>query len=405
MKNKPRQLLIPFLFIFFLSTVLIPALSQGKNLEITHGPYLQNLSSEEVTIIWFTNKKSVSSVEYSTGENFNTFPQWGGLLQTAQSSRHGLIDANSERHIIQLRELTAGKTYRYRVISKEILQFEPYEVIYGNTVVGDINEFITFDPDKDQFSFQAVQDIHDDSERLDSLLQSISWDQVDMVFFNGDTLSHLNEENDIFSGFLDVSVKRFASRIPFFFIRGNHETRGSFARELIDYFPPRDSRYYYTFKHGPVFFIILDSGEDKPDDSPVYAGLADFDLYREEQAKWLQEVILREDFKNAAFRVAFFHIPPFSKIYSSQEITRLWVPWLNKGKVDLAICGHLHRRVRQDPESGKNDFTYIVGSREDSFRIDVKPDHLKVNILNLKGETLDTFLLPTKKAEVPETPQ
>ena len=405
MKIKPNNILVPYLLIFFLFTVLIPAFSKDNNLEIIHGPYLQNLTSGEVTIIWFTNKKCVSSIEYSTGENFSTFPQWGGLLQTVQTSRHGLIEANTDRHKIQLQELTSGKKYRYRVVSKEILQFEPYEVIYGNTVVSDIYDFTTLDPAKDQFSFQVVQDIHDDSKRLDSLLQSISWDQMDMVFFNGDTLSHLNDENDIFSGFLDVSVNCFASRIPFFFIRGNHETRGPFARNLIDYFPPRDSRYYYTFKHGPVFFIILDSGEDKPDESPVYAGLADFDQYREEQARWLQEVILREDFKNAAFRIAVFHIPPFSKAYSSQEITRLWIPWFNKGKLDLAICGHLHKRVRQDPLSGKNDFTYIVGSREDCFRIDVKPDLLKISILNMKGETIDNFLLPTKKEKVPETPK
>jgi predicted phosphodiesterase len=305
--------------------------------------------------------------------------------------------------MVHLKGLTAGKTYRFRVISKEILQFEPYEVIYGNTVVSEIYDFTTLDPDKKQISFQVLQDIHDDTERLDSILRTISWNEVDMVFFNGDTLSHLTDENDIFSGFLDVSVKHFACKIPFIFIRGNHETRGPFARNLIDYFPPRESRYYYTFKHGPVFFIILDSGEDKPDDSPVYAGLADFDEYRQTQAKWLQEVILRDDVKNAAFRIAVFHIPPFSSNYSSHEITRLWVPLFNEGKLDLAICGHLHKRIRQDPVPGKNDFTYIIGSREDCFRIDVEPDYIKITIMNMNGEKIDSFMLPSKKEGVPGT--
>ncbi len=401
MKNKPRQLLIPLVLIFFFFTLLIPLFSEDNNLKISHGPYLQNLTSEEVTIIWFTNKKCVSSVEYSTGDNFTTFPQWGGLLHRARTSRHGLIDANSERHVVHLKGLTAGKTYRYRVLSKEMLQFEPYEVIYGNTVVSDIYNFTTLDPDKKRISFQVLQDLHDDSERLDSILRAITWNEVDLVFFNGDTLSHLNKENDIFSGFLDVSANHFAGRIPFIFVRGNHETRGPFARNLIDYFPPRESRYYYTFKHGPAFFIILDSGEDKPDDSPVYAGLADFDEYRETQSKWLKEVILREDFKSAAFRIAVFHIPPFSGIYSSQEITRLWVPLFNEGELDLAICGHLHERIRHDPVPGKNDFTCIIGSREDSFRIKVEPDHLKITIMSMKGETLDEFMLPSKKKGSP----
>jgi hypothetical protein len=47
----------------------------------------------------------------------------------------------------------------------------------------------------------------------------------------------------------------------------------------------------------------LDSGEDKPDTSPVYAGLADFDRYRREQAVWLKSHIQTKAFQEAAFRV------------------------------------------------------------------------------------------------------
>ncbi|MDR1746208.1 MAG: hypothetical protein LBR49_02935, partial [Tannerella sp.] len=32
-------------------------------IRITHGPYLQNMSSEEVTVVWTTNKTAVSWVE------------------------------------------------------------------------------------------------------------------------------------------------------------------------------------------------------------------------------------------------------------------------------------------------------------------------------------------------------
>ncbi len=124
-----------------------------EKLAITHGPYLQHVTENSVIIIWLTNKKCVSKVEYGTGDNFQTFPQWGSLLQIAQSSQHGLIDANTTHHKVQITGLEPRKAYRYRVASKEILQFEPYEVIFGETVVSDIYGFKTLAPTKKNFSF------------------------------------------------------------------------------------------------------------------------------------------------------------------------------------------------------------------------------------------------------------
>ena len=48
-------------------------------------------------------------------------------------------------------------------------------------------------------------------------------------------------------------------------------------------------RFYYTFRHGPAFFVVLDCGEDKPDNDIEYSGLADFDRYRATAADWLKE--------------------------------------------------------------------------------------------------------------------
>ena len=94
---------------------------------------------------------------------------------------------------------------------------------------------------------------------------------------------------------------------PFIFVRGNHETRGKFAREFPDYFHQVG---YAAFTLGPVRFVILDTGEDKPDTEPVYAGIVDFDGYRIEQAAKLKLEIESKAFKKAAFRIVMMHIPP-----------------------------------------------------------------------------------------------
>ena len=392
------------IFLVFLFTYLAIGASQvfsgeqsEEKLAITHGPYLQHVTENSIIIIWFTNKKCVSKVEYGTGDNFRTFPQWGSLLQIAQSSRHGLIDAYTTHHKVQITGLEPGKAYRYRVSSKEILQFEPYEVIFGETVVSDIFGFKTLDPAKKNFLFYVFQDIHGDAKRLDSMLQKIRLDDVDMIIFNGDTLNYLTSEKPIFEGFLDVSVDRFAKEIPFLYVRGNHDTRGSFARQLMDFFPPRDGKYYYSFKHGPVHFVVMDTGEDKPDTHPVYAGLTDFDRYRELQEEWLKKEIQSESFKKALYRVAVFHIPPFRKRHGSSEIARLWMPLLNEGGFDLLLCGHNHRFSRTNPTKGKNTFPILVAPPRGFVKVDVSENQINLAVVNMGGETLDSFTVLPKK--------
>ena len=78
-------------------------------------------------------------------------------------------------------------------------------------------------------------------------------------------VSVFNEENHIFDGFMDTATKLFASEIPMYYTRGNHETRGAFATEFQRYFSPKEENIYYTFRQGPICFVVLDTGEDKPD--------------------------------------------------------------------------------------------------------------------------------------------
>jgi len=371
-------------------------------LRVTHGPYLQQPGPDSMTVVWFTNKNCFSWVEYGTGENFRTFPKWGSLPRTAVSSRHGLIQANTTRHVVTLSGLEPGRTYPYRVVSREILQFEPYEVIYGDTVVGGIHRFHTLDPKKTETSFHVFQDIHGDAELLSGMLDGISWDKAGLVFFNGDTLSHLESEEGIFNGFLDAGVHGFAREIPFVYVRGNHDTRGILARRLPDYFPPRNGRYYYALDDGPVHFIILDSGEDKPDDAPVYAGLADFDSYRERQAEWLRAEIESEAFREAAFRVVIFHIPPFGRGHGAQEVTRLWNPILEQGEVDLVICGHLHRFSRIDPEPGRHGFPIVVGPARGRVRGDVSGELLTLTVRDAEGKEMDRLLIKSRRRPFPD---
>jgi len=377
-------------------TVAVLSPAGGERLAVIHGPYLQNPSPSSMTIVWFTNKPSASWVEFGTGESRGTFPEFGSLISTAKPSRHGLITANETRHMVTIDGLKPGKSYPYRVIAREIVKFEPYEVVYGESVAGTMNEFRTLDLKTTAFQFDVFQDIHTDPLRLNVLLQVPGGDKTELRFFNGDTVSDLSREASIFEGFLDAAVSRFAARSPFIYIRGNHDTRGLLARRLEEYFPPREGRFYSSFDHGPVHFLVLDSGEDKPDDSPVYAGLADFDRYRLQEAEWLKAEVRSDAFLRSAFRVVLVHMPPFGKGTTPESLGKIWGPILNEAGIDVVLSGHYHRLIKIDPAPGRNAFPILCAPQNALIRAEVRPEGIGLKVIDTQGSVLDTLSLPPR---------
>ena len=383
--------------------LLLPATAgiatQEPGLTIVHGPYLQALTESSVMIVWMTNEDSVSWVEYGDGSNLNSFPTYGSVVRTARASRHGLVDAGTTLHRILIEGLEPGQEYRYRAFSKQIADFKPYEVTFGDSVVSDVFNFTTLDPAKESFSFAVISDIHEDAERLDAKLKALSWEAVDLMFYDGDSIHYYEDDAQIFDGFLDVSVDNFASETPLVHVRGNHETRGRYARDFYDYFPTRSGEYYFSFNHGPVHFIVLDSGEDKEDSHPVYAGLVDFDEYRRKQAEWLGEDARSEAFQQAEFVVAIFHIPPYGArdAHGTLHVREMWNELFNEAGVDLVLNGHTHRFARHDPQEGEHAYPIVITGQSNTTRVDVSPGELLITVTDEDGTVVDSFSVTAKR--------
>ena len=150
---------------------------------------------------------------------------------------------------------------------------------------------------------------------------------------------------------------------PAVYIRGNHDTRGYMAEHLMDYIPTRKGATYYTFRAGPVWGVVLDCGEDKPDTSIEYGsleygGVADFKPFRHAQTAYLKDLVANAENTYAAEgitrRVALCHINftrtdrPFND--HNPEIYEAWIASLNEMGIDLLICGHEHK-VGIQPDS------------------------------------------------------
>ncbi len=184
-------------------------------------------------------------------------------------------------------------------------------------------------------------------------------------------------------------------------MRGNHETRGNMAREYARYVPKSSGKYYGAYRVGDIMFIVLDCGEDKPDDFWVYAGLTDFDGYRTEQAAWFGELIRSKAYKSAKWRIVMNHFPPLSHMESDnperhgiQDITDKFLPLYNQAKIDLMISGHTHAYEFMSPDKyDRLTFPVIVNSTESVARIDIDGRTLKAKVTDTGGNTLKEFTI------------
>ena len=356
----------------------------NTNFAITHGPFLQAPSETGITICWATSHKSVSWVEYR--------PESSAQWLTNFPAHHGLVDADVTIHNVPLTGLTPGTHYLYRAVSKQIPWFAPYKVRFGPTVATPTYGFTTFDPAKPATAFIAVNDRHDKAGPLTASLASVKWGEVDLAFLNGDMVDAVKDEAQLYRSVADPCVAQFATHIPFVYIRGNHDTRGSFARQLLNYFPTRSGTYYYTMQQGPVMFLVLDSGEDKGDANVEYSGLVAFEAYLRQQLEWLARQIEQPAFRQAPFRVCLMHIPPVNRP-NPKFIRPRWlqghvVPLLNRGKVDLLLCGHTHRYAIHPAGQDGLNFPMITGGAEMVIRGDATREQLRLTATDLSGKPL-----------------
>ena len=242
----------------------------------------------------------------------------------------------------------------------------------------------------------------------------------------------------------EIDRKDYASQTPYLFTPGNHDFRGMANRHLervwlYRQIEERGTRDWdlgrnYAVRMGDVALIGLDTGEDKLDTNPKFAGLFKMKPYREAQVQWLRDALQRPEIASAPYLVAFCHIPLFDSNpkhnpgdvapadkdpqYSTdfamwqRTCADLWCPLLQEAGCQLIITAHQHR-YRYDAPTAERTWAQIVGggpemgkedgkNRSDLFPTviegEVREQQLHVTIHNLlTGQVQEAFdFLPRK---------
>jgi predicted phosphodiesterase len=346
---------------------------------ITHGPFLVDMSETAVTVMWTTDTPSHSEVRFGAGD---------ALDQRAEAPVRGLLPVGTV-HTIRITGLMPGRTYQYRAVSTRVVKVKAYWPDKGLAVESATYAFTTFDRAKPAIAFSVVTDTHESVPRIDSLMRAIDWSATDFLVHTGDAFDWVDNEDQVFAKWLDPVGKGLAHVKPLVYARGNHDLRGAFARALFDYVPVEEGRFYTARDVGPVHLLILDTGEDKPDSTNVYARMNRSEPYLASELQWLVDHAKNTPrVATAPFRVAVMHQPNWG---SMPDGTAKWRAAASAAGLDLVIAGHTHRFRRIDAGTDGATFTTLILGQGQLARVVASTNEIAVVVQSSLGVRVDSF--------------
>jgi acid phosphatase type 7 len=313
-------------------------------------PVVTGPAPEAITILQPLQRHATGYLEFAV-EN----EAW----RRVDAGQAGLLPLAEHVLKFQLPPLPQGKSVRYRFTARaagwvKVRQFYHGELKIGEPQTSPEYSFRTLDAAAPTTTFAVWNDTHENPETLQALHRLTAALKPDLLLWNGDQSNDVHFERDMAGQFLTPAGLSIAERWPLAYVRGNHDVRGPAARSLAGFTGTPEDRFYYAFRSGPLAALVMDTGEDKADDSPALGGITVFAAMRKEQAAWLESVSKEPWFRDAPFRVLFCHIPLWwirKELY--QPSRAAWLSGLTAAGVKVVISGHTHEHQWMPAKDGQ----------------------------------------------------
>lgn len=331
-------------------------------------------------------------VEYGTAPSFN---------DRACATADGMAVVGT-LHTVRIAGLRPGTRYQYRVVNLPVLTLPAYWPTTGVESRSAAYALTTFDARKPTATFASISDTHESVARIDSLMARLDWSTLDFLVHTGDAFNGVTSETQVWDRWLTPLIRTgLRQSTPMLFARGNHETRGPFARELPKYVPIEEGRTYYARDIGPVHIVALDTGEDKPDSTQVYAGLNHMESFRDTELQWFrQHAATNVRMASAPFRVVVMHQPTFGWGWNSAHSTAKraeWVSAANAANIDLVIAGHDHRYSLTPAGAQNNRYPVLVVGQDQIATVHATASELQVRVTDAAGKELGALTIPRRR--------
>jgi 3',5'-cyclic AMP phosphodiesterase CpdA len=330
-----------------------------------------------MNVVWAIKANATGYVEF--GET----PKLG---QKSVTDQFGLNQYDDRFLQTRITGLSPGKTYYYRTVTVPIDFKNAYSIVPGDAVFGDVYRFQTPTVATSAATFSVINDTHQNTPVLAKLTQKLAELKADYTVWNGDLINDYYTDEQVITNIARPADAALAAEKPLLFVRGNHDYRGPWCRNLPRLFTPwchadlkyRNLGYNFAFRQGPLAIIGLDTGEDKPDAHPVFAGMVQYEHNMHRQAEWLEEVLKQPDIVSAPYIVAICHIPLYDPRPNANPGTtldgyasysglglKLWGEILDKARVAVVVSAHQHSYRFSAPGEGRSWAQLVGGGHSD----------------------------------------
>ncbi len=316
LENKKKKLCYIF-FAVILAGGFVSFVFPSSPYAVTTDPCVFD-TGKDYSVVFATNKAGTGYVEYShNGKDYKVYDTKNGR----RISDRFIHSVNIPYEHLDNNSYTVGST--------QVRDDFSYGSRLGKTVEKGPFDF-SCPKDKTQ-KYLVVSDWHTYMKDAYAAISNIG--DYDAVLFMGDPAAGMDFEEEAVRYIVNFGGKLTSGTMPIIYVRGNHETRGPFASYLADYLG-YDS-FYYLVSRGDYTFIVLDSGEDKPDSHIEYGSLDDYALNRVEMADQLEKA-----HPSGSYLIALSHAWQVSE--PEKELSeRIWNCLDNFG-VRFVISGHTH---------------------------------------------------------------
>ncbi|MDO5443081.1 MAG: metallophosphoesterase [Bacteroidia bacterium] len=307
-------------------------------------------------------------------------------------------------HCVTLSGLPAGRTVRYRVGGQALSDgSDPSYPEFSGEYTHSWNGFKTLDNVSEVCRFSMINDIHMNVGAYKSLAAQIDPAVTDFIFLCGDIASRDNYSFDKLLQYEIKPVEHLTSVIPVRFARGNHEGCGLGIQEVARIYPQADGHqggeFYYTFRQGPVAFIVFDGGETQDRRAVLYSGNHVYEDYIEEQMRWAERAMQEPSFKDAPVKVCLIHVPmidhPNKSSYQLHRfLNKNVVPLLNEAGIDLMLSADLHTYMLCKEGTMGNDFPILVNRNEERLDFVYENGVMKIKCFSASGKETHSLTFP-----------
>lgn len=292
---------------------------------LLRSPYLQNVGADRATVLWVTREAGEGSVEITTD---GLDPRAVIAQRTVLTTRSGSL---RYQYRADLQGLTAGRTYRYRVL----LDGEP------------LQSGLSFrTAQRGPLTFLVLGDSGTGSEaQLAVAKRMFAEPDVALVLHVGD-ISQDDGSMDCMEAHYFSVYAPLMSRAAFFPTLGNHDYGTDLGAPYLTVHllppagaPAEDAGRYYSFDWGDVHFISLDSN------------LLIHPEMTQRMLAWLEADLAAA---RRFWKIAYFHHPPFPTGHHLQDElsgrarSRI-LPVLEAAGVQAVFSGHEHAYERSRP--------------------------------------------------------